>query len=634
MKRVKIFLASSIEDLREDRLQVGDFFRQLNEIYLDSGIHFSLIKCEDYDNSMASGGKQQEYDREIRGSELVFFLFFRKVGECTKHEFEVALEAFQNRQKPRIITYFKYITSTEEAVQEVRDFMQLLDQEMKHYYNTYGHIDTLKLGILMQIKLLQLDSAQIKLEDGTVFLNGQAMVNAQNVPLLHGNQTLRELTEQRRQLQAALNRCRSEFLSDPTPEKETAFFNTSAELNRVSKQLTQVEQEAMALLTTVAEMTADGRVLTHRQKEALKYFNLGDYAAVHAVLEDAERENELQRAQQRAEVAKNEIQGYVEEELLLIKTEKAQGLTKERVERILAGYQKVADLVEKHDLEKEALYDYASFLKNQNHHAYAISIAEKLRWYYADPSATVEKQAKADLNNLLGILYSDTQRYGEAEEAYGKALEIRTLLAARNPDAYEPDLATSYYNLGNLYSDIQRYGEAEEAYGKALEIRSRLTARNPEVYEPNLATSYNNLGNLYSNTQRYEEAERAYGKALEIRSRLAARNPDAYEPDLAMSYNNLGILYRRTQRYGEAEDAYSKALEIRTRLAERNPDAYESDLADTLWNLAALYEAQAHEEKLLEILRTAQPLYEKLAKKYPHLYGEGAEIIRKTLMGS
>ena len=93
MKKIKIFLASSIEDLKEDRLQVGDFFRQLNEIYFDSGIHFSLIKCEDYDNSIVSGGKQREYDREIAESELVFFLFFRKVGDYTRHEFEVALEA-------------------------------------------------------------------------------------------------------------------------------------------------------------------------------------------------------------------------------------------------------------------------------------------------------------------------------------------------------------------------------------------------------------------------------------------------------------------------------------------------------------------------------------------------------------
>ena len=146
----------------------------------------------------------------------------------------------------------------------------------------------------MQIKLLKLDSAQIKLEDGEVRLNGQAVVKAENVPLLHGNQTLRELTEKRRQLQAELNRCRSDYLADPTPEKEAAFFDTSAELNRVSKQLTEVEQETLALLTIVAEMTSDGRVLTHRQKEALKYFNQGDYAAVQAILEDEERKKELQ----------------------------------------------------------------------------------------------------------------------------------------------------------------------------------------------------------------------------------------------------------------------------------------------------------------------------------------------------
>ena len=561
----------------------------------------------------------------------MFFLFFRKVGDYTKHEFEVALEAFKDRKKPRIITYFKYINSIEEAAQEVRAFMQMLDQEVKHYYNTYGHIDTLKLGILMQIKLLKLDSAQIKLEDGAVLLNGQKVVDATNVPMLHGNETLRELTEKRRQLLAELNRRRSEYLEDPTPEKEAIFFGTSAELNRASKQLTEVEQETMTLLTTVAEMTADGRVLTHRLKEALRHFNRGDYTAVRAILEDEERENELRRAEARAEVAKQEIQGHVEEELLLIKTEKAQGLTKERVQRILAGYQKVAALVEKHGLEKTVLYYYAAFLTNQNRFADAISVAEKLRWYYADPSTTVEEDDIAMLNNLLGILYSDTQRYREAEEAYGKAVEIHSRLAERNPEAFEPDLAMSYNNLGTLYYATKRYWEAEEAYGKAVEIRIRLAARNPEAFEPDLADSYNNLGNLYSDTQRYREAEKAYGKAVETYSRLAERNPEAFEPDLAGGYNNLGNLYSDTQRYEEAEEIYGKAVEIYSRLAARNPEAFEPNLADTLWNLTVLYEEQSCNEKCLEVLRAAQPLFEKLAQKNPERYQEDVEIIRKLL---
>ena len=63
MKKIKIFLASSIEDLEEDRLRVGDFFRQLNDVYLDSGVQFKLIKCEDYDNAIAAAGKQAEYQK-------------------------------------------------------------------------------------------------------------------------------------------------------------------------------------------------------------------------------------------------------------------------------------------------------------------------------------------------------------------------------------------------------------------------------------------------------------------------------------------------------------------------------------------------------------------------------------------
>ena len=209
MKVIKIFLASSIEDLALDRLHVGAFFNQLNNIYRKRDIGFELIMCEDYDNSIALGGKQKEYDREIRESELVFFLFFRKVGDYTKHEFEVAMEAFKDRKKPKIITYFKDVTSVDEAAQEVQAFMQLLDREIGHYYNTYGHVDTLKLGILMQIKLLQLDDAKIELKNGEVSLNGQTVVKAENVPLLHGNQTLRELTAERKRLQEELDRCRS-----------------------------------------------------------------------------------------------------------------------------------------------------------------------------------------------------------------------------------------------------------------------------------------------------------------------------------------------------------------------------------------------------------------------------------------
>ena len=189
MKKIKIFLGSSIseEKLQIDRVYIGDFIRQLNDTYIDSGIYFSLVKCEDYDNALATGGKQREYDREIRESELVFFLFFKKVGDYTRHEFDIALDAFREQSKPKIVTYFKYITTPDEVNEEIKAFMAILDGELKHYYNTYNHIDALKLGILMQIKIMKLDTSEIKLQDGEVLLNGQPLVSAENVPILRGD---------------------------------------------------------------------------------------------------------------------------------------------------------------------------------------------------------------------------------------------------------------------------------------------------------------------------------------------------------------------------------------------------------------------------------------------------------------
>ncbi len=619
MKKVKIFLASSIEDLKYDRIEIGNFFRQLNEIYLDNGVHFSLIMCEDYDDSIVADGKQKEYDREICESELVFFLFFRKVGDYTKHEFDIALESFKSKEKPKIITYFKYVNTIEEANSEIKGFMNMLDCELKHYYNTYGNIDTLKLGILMQIKLMKLDDSELKIQDGEVCLNGKSIIGTKNVPIL-SHETLNKLTQQKRELQEKLSLCRNAYLTNPSKQNEDAFFDASAELNKVSKQLNEVEKQTLEFITTVAEITSDGRILTYRQKEALKYYNVGDYDKAQAILEDSERENELQRAETRNDISKNEIQGYVDEDLLWIKTEKIKGIYTESVEKIKEKYKKVVALIEKYNLDKKPLYDYASFLYNQNDYSDAIDIARKLQWYYSNPSTPAKKEDQANLLILLGILYSDTQRNKESEEFYIKALEIRKHLCDRNPDAYEPDLARSYNNLGVLYSDTQRYKEAEEDFIKALEIRKRLCDRNPNAYEPDLAISYNNLGVLYSDTQRYKEAEEVYIKALEIRKRLCDKNPDAYEPNLAISYNNLGNLYSDTQRYKEAEEVYIKALEIRKHLCDRNPNAYEPDLAISYNNLGILYSDTQRYKESEESYIKALEIRKRLCDRNPNAY--------------
>jgi len=620
MKRVKIFLASSIEDLKDDRIIIGDYFRQINEIYFDLDVHFSLIKCEDYDDSIVSGGKQSRYDEEIRESELCFFLFYRKVGEYTKHEFEVALEAFKGVKKPKIVTYFKDITSASEVGEDVTSFMRMLDNELHHYYSSYSHIDTLKLGILMQIKLMKLDSATLSLEDDRIKLGGQTMLYAKNVPMLNGLDNLRELTEKKRELSAAKDSARAAYLSDPSPENESLFFSASAELNRVSKALTEVEREALEFVTSVAEISSDGRVLTARQKEALKYYGEGNYRAAQLILEDAERENELERAENRADTAAREIRGYIEEDLLWIKAEEARGICEKRAKIICDKYERAVELTERYGLDKGVLYDYALFLKKQNSYKEAIKLAERLKWHYESPANEVSDEDKGRLLNLLGDVYSRAHDYENAAKALLAALDIHKRLAENNPDGFEPSLAKSYGNLGFMYKGMKLSDKSEEAYLAALEINGRLAAKNPAVYESDLAISYNNIGVMYDDLDLYDKAEKAYLAALEIDKRLAAKDPNDREPDLARSYNNVGGVYKSCGRYAEAEKALLAAIEIRKRLAGKNPAAYEPALAASYSNIWGMYNSLKRYGKAEEVIFAALGIYKKLVAKDPDVF--------------
>ena len=239
----------------------------------------------------------------------------------------------------------------------------------------------------------------------------------------------------------------------------------------------------------------------------------------------------------------------------------------------------------------------------------------------ADANPQTHEPDLTSCYNNLAILYSDTKHYAESEQMYKAALEIRKRLADANPQAYEPDLAGSYNNLAILYRITQRFAESEKMYKSALNIFKCLADSNSSLaYEPDLATSYNNLAILYSNTQRFTESEQMHKAALEIRKRLADANPQAYEPKLAQSYNNLAILYSDTQRYTESEQMYKATLEIRKRLADANPQVYDPKLAASYFNLATLYSDTQRFAESEKMYKVALEIYKRLADANPHAY--------------
>ena len=247
-----------------------------------------------------------------------------------------------------------------------------------------------------------------------------------------------------------------------------------------------------------------------------------------------------------------------------------------------------------------------------------------------DNPQVYESDVAMALNNLAN-LYKNIQRYSDAEQMYEESLEIRRKLAKDNPQVYESDVAMALYNLASLYKNIQRYSDAEQMYVESLEIYRKLSKDNPQVYEPYVAVALIALANLYSDIQRYSEAERMYVESLEIYRKLAKDNPQVYEPYVAAALNNLANLYKNIQRYSESEQMYVESLEIYSELSKDNPQVYESDVAMALYNLASLYKNIQRYSESEQMYVESLEMYRRLAEENPLEYKLNVVMIVNSL---
>ena len=233
----------------------------------------------------------------------------------------------------------------------------------------------------------------------------------------------------------------------------------------------------------------------------------------------------------------------------------------------------------------ENLFGYADLLYSLNDFSKAKEYYEEILVTYR-ALATKNPQAynpylASTLNNLATLL-SNNNEIKQAKDCYQEALDIRRVLAKKNPQAYNPYLALTLNNLGALFYKHNEPKQAKDCYQEALDIYRALAKKNPQAYNPDLAMTLNNLGLLLSNNNEIKQAQIYYQETLDIYRAFAKKNPQAYNPDLAMTLNNLAVLYYRINNQEDAEKAYKEALSIREILAKRNPSAYEIDYAQTM----------------------------------------------------
>ena len=626
MKQIKLFLASSIVEFKTERLEFERFIRVLDKIFRPYGMELDLIECEDLPKNLTAIPAQARINEQIPECDYFFMIVGKEAGEKSMEEFDIALDSMKGSGIPKVYVYFYRLNmdalgSQSESVQQ---FVKRLSDDLKHYFCVFMNVDTVKLDFLMELCRDFPADIALRFEDGQAVLQNEQVMTLANVPLYGSNTELTSLKEQKELLNGRFAELCARHAADPkSAEVYRELVRVSEERTRVLDRYRELEK---AIFSLYKEIKSGGAEMTWYEKEARKQVELGNYAAAVTVLQDAQREKELEQAVLFADLSLEKISAHVRENQLLIKTLKAQKRTEENVSEIDRCYKESVELAIKYRLDNQVLYDYAWFLVGtMRDYEKTIELANMMK----EQVRHDDMETLGDVYRLLGEAYLyNAHKLNEGRDYYNKAADLydrlkdssnkySNLILCLEPifrsyrlkgfadyekcrqiiDRFQNLLITksgyiSRYNRCLIYLDCSMFYEdkgkhqsfslAEEYALKALDI-SR------EDQNGLLNSCYGTLGNMYNGQKRYDDAWKYYYLRYKRCKRQYSNN--SYNLDgIAFAAKDLGRLYWNMHKYRDAIDYTEEAVAAFRKLVRRNPLLSEYSLSSALHQLGSLYE--------------------------------------------
>ena len=604
MKYIDLFLSSTTTDLKGDRDELVNYVRYLNEdVYKSRNVEIRMHLLSN---------QYEDIEKWLQDSEYFYVLLYKEADDKAIEQFNIAL----NNSKTKIYTYFKECENPEEGVKE---FTKKLDKVLSHYYSRYKNLDTVKLNWMEVLSKNPKTIAKLAFRDNKVWVNDKECteIDLNNVPFYANNENLIRLKKELEESENDFLDAKLLFLNDPdNEENETAYFKIRTKRNELKEKVQKFELQLLKISMSVFEMS-DGREVTLRFKKAKEQFELGNIEAMQSILDDEERLKEKTILEANIEKSKEVLVRLNDEALLKIEGIKAKGITTENVERIIKLYEEIKDTIEKNNLDKKPLIEYANFLHAQKRFKKAQPLFEQLLEHFKEVN---NQSSYARICNDLACVNHDMNNYAEAEKLLIEALDIYRKLSVQNAEVYASYVASMSNNLASLYQDMNNYPEAEKLHKEALDIYRKLSVQNAEVYTSYVAWTCNNLALLYQKMNNYPEAEKLYKEALDIYRKLSVQNAEVYTSYVAWTSNNLASLYQDVNNYSEAEKLYKESLEIRRKLSAQNEEVYASDVARTCNNLALLYQKMNNYSEAEKLYKEALDIYRKLSAQNAEVY--------------
>jgi len=593
-KEIRVFISSPLPAFDEELNELGLFISNLNSRYSRGGVYFSLY--------VSGEGGQAEDIEAAKQSDLFYLIYHDKLDDRALAELEAARYALVRNGAPKIIAYGR-----KPAVTQANDL----------YSSQYTHIDTIKLSIVLQLRLLGLEYTKLDFDGTSLMLEGKALMSLDNIPVMFNSKSFTAMKNEYTELEKEYWELRERIRKDPDDEAAlTAYLNISGRKNSIGEAMHGLQRDIIAMETSFLEKVGSGYI-TPRLVQARQLFENGDLEGARKLfdLDEMVREDELD--EELLEETQKKIQAKVSEYLYLADMLKTDVNDPGRFVTIERIYEQAVRIEEKFNLsERIAVWKYVDHLYYQNEYEKAAELAR--RQLHLLETGKTEETEIAKFSHFISRCCNRLHNYEEAEEMSKKALLIRERLAAED-SAFEHDLAKSLDGLARILEITERQEEGEKLRLQALSIYERLAAENA-AFLPDLAKEYNNLSELYVEIQRYKETEELCKKALDIHERLAEETPDVYDADLARSYAELAFVCNVLGRYDEAESLYIKAQDLREKLASVNPAAFDPEVAAGYIYMSKVYDKTKNWAAGEVILTKALAVTERLAVTHPDAY--------------
>jgi hypothetical protein len=246
MKEISIFLASSGK-LSEERTEIERLVARMNDNLINKGIYLRLRIWEKLSSTFEAVRKQDKFNDEVLKSDIFLCLFYDRIGQFSKEEFDKAYKGLLGNGKPQKMYVFFNNTPIKpddipgdyHSVTELKDLIRKYEQ----IYDSYENIDEL----IRKVK----DNFELDL------------------PELSQN----SLIEEMKSILNASNPDITDYLKD---NKSANILLTSEEYQRLNKVISALENKKIIRFTsngTMIQNRPDGLTRTIFIAERLENYN-------------------------------------------------------------------------------------------------------------------------------------------------------------------------------------------------------------------------------------------------------------------------------------------------------------------------------------------------------------------------